>query len=168
MSMGWGYVSELRSPTGLLFISQVIYEYRERRWDDTDREKRKNWRETCPSATLSAINTKWIYQGLRGQRPATIHRAMARPNYRGYIALFDLLIVRLFSEALQLQRFYTASREMRWWPRTASKRGIWKVTVVAYLKVQRQHLLWETEKNNRTWWGCPVFRQRFELGISQM
>jgi hypothetical protein len=28
MSMGQDYVSELRPPTGLLFIRQMIYEYR--------------------------------------------------------------------------------------------------------------------------------------------
>jgi hypothetical protein len=42
MSMGWDYVSELQPPTGLLFISQLTYEYREPRWNDTDREKPKN------------------------------------------------------------------------------------------------------------------------------
>jgi hypothetical protein len=32
------YVSELRPPTGLLFVSQVIYEHGELRWNDIDRE----------------------------------------------------------------------------------------------------------------------------------
>jgi hypothetical protein len=32
MSMGWDYVSELRLPTGLLFIPQVIFGHREPRW----------------------------------------------------------------------------------------------------------------------------------------
>jgi hypothetical protein len=41
MSMGWSYVSELRPQTGLFFFPQVIYEYGERRWNDTDRGKRK-------------------------------------------------------------------------------------------------------------------------------
>jgi hypothetical protein len=39
MSMGLEYVSELRLPTGLLFIPQVIYEHGESWWNDTDREK---------------------------------------------------------------------------------------------------------------------------------
>jgi hypothetical protein len=39
MSMGLEYVSELRLPTGLLFIPQVIYEHGESLWNDTDREK---------------------------------------------------------------------------------------------------------------------------------
>jgi hypothetical protein len=29
MSIGWEYISEVRPPTGLLFISQVIYEHGE-------------------------------------------------------------------------------------------------------------------------------------------
>jgi hypothetical protein len=40
MSMGWNYVSELRPPTGLLFILQMIYEHGEPWWnDDADRGK---------------------------------------------------------------------------------------------------------------------------------
>jgi hypothetical protein len=37
MSMGWDYVSELRRPTGILFIPQVIYEHGEPWWNDIDR-----------------------------------------------------------------------------------------------------------------------------------
>jgi hypothetical protein len=37
--MGWDYISELQPPTGLLFIPQIIYEYREPWWNNTDREK---------------------------------------------------------------------------------------------------------------------------------
>jgi hypothetical protein len=43
--MGWDYVSELRPPTDLLFIPQVMYEYGEPRWNDTDRGKPKNSEE---------------------------------------------------------------------------------------------------------------------------
>jgi hypothetical protein len=39
MSMGRGYVSELQSPTSLLFISQMTYEYGEQRWNYTGRGK---------------------------------------------------------------------------------------------------------------------------------
>jgi hypothetical protein len=42
MSMGWDYDSELRPPTGLLFIPQMIYEYGEPRRNDAEREKPKN------------------------------------------------------------------------------------------------------------------------------
>jgi hypothetical protein len=39
MSMGQDYVSELRPPTGLLFIPQVIYEHGEPWWNDISRGK---------------------------------------------------------------------------------------------------------------------------------
>jgi hypothetical protein len=38
MLVGWDYVSKLQLPTSLLFISQVIYENGEPRWNDIDRE----------------------------------------------------------------------------------------------------------------------------------
>jgi hypothetical protein len=38
---GWDYVSELIPLTDILFISQMIYEYGERRWNDIDRGKPK-------------------------------------------------------------------------------------------------------------------------------
>jgi hypothetical protein len=38
MSMGWDVISELRPPTGLLFIPRLIYEYEKLRWNDVDRE----------------------------------------------------------------------------------------------------------------------------------
>jgi hypothetical protein len=46
MSMGWNYVSELRPPTGLLFILNMIYGHEETRWNDIDRGKPKNSEET--------------------------------------------------------------------------------------------------------------------------
>jgi hypothetical protein len=39
ISMGRDYVSELWSPTGLLFIPQVIYEHGEQWWNDVDSVK---------------------------------------------------------------------------------------------------------------------------------
>jgi hypothetical protein len=39
MSMGRGYVSELRPPTPLLFSPEMIYEHGEPWWNDTDRRK---------------------------------------------------------------------------------------------------------------------------------
>jgi hypothetical protein len=36
---GWEYVSELRPPTGLLFIPQVIYQHGGTRWSVIDRRK---------------------------------------------------------------------------------------------------------------------------------
>jgi hypothetical protein len=41
MSMGWDHVSELRPPTGLLFIPHMIHEYGEPRWN-IYRSKAKN------------------------------------------------------------------------------------------------------------------------------
>jgi hypothetical protein len=43
--MRWDHISELRPPTGLLFISQMTYMSMERRWNDIDRGKRKNSEE---------------------------------------------------------------------------------------------------------------------------
>jgi hypothetical protein len=40
--MGGDYVSELLSLSDILFIPQMIYEYEERRWNDTDRGIPKN------------------------------------------------------------------------------------------------------------------------------
>jgi hypothetical protein len=42
MSMECDYVPELQTPTGILFDLQVIYEYVQPRWNDTDRVKPKN------------------------------------------------------------------------------------------------------------------------------
>jgi hypothetical protein len=38
VSMGWDYVCELRSPAGLLYIPQPIYEHGEPWWNDNDEE----------------------------------------------------------------------------------------------------------------------------------
>jgi hypothetical protein len=43
--MGRDYVSELLPLTDTLFISQMIYEYGERRWNDTDRKKTEELRK---------------------------------------------------------------------------------------------------------------------------
>jgi hypothetical protein len=79
--MGRDYVSELRPPTGLLFIRAddihiYIYKYGERRSkDDTDKGNGRTRRKPCLSATLSTTNPTWTDQvanpGLRGERPAT-------------------------------------------------------------------------------------------------
>jgi hypothetical protein len=39
MSMRWDYVSELRPPTGMLFVPQVMYEYIKPRWNNIVRLK---------------------------------------------------------------------------------------------------------------------------------
>jgi hypothetical protein len=83
--MKWDYVSELHSPTGLLFTLQ-IYENRESWWNDIDRENRRTRRKSCPSVTSSTTNPTWIdpvaNPGLRGERPATnrLSRGTALPS----------------------------------------------------------------------------------------
>jgi hypothetical protein len=72
MPMGWGDVSELQAPMGLLFVPQVIHEYGEPWWNDTDRGKGRIRRETCPSGTSSQIHTNTgVNPGLRSDRPVT-------------------------------------------------------------------------------------------------
>jgi hypothetical protein len=75
MSIGWDNVSEMRPPKGLLFISQVMYEYGEARWNNTDRGNRRTRRKTCHSATWSSTNPTWTNPGanpgLCGEKPAT-------------------------------------------------------------------------------------------------
>jgi hypothetical protein len=70
--MGWDDASELRTPTGLLFIPQVTYEYGEPRWNDTDREQLKSPKETCSSDNVSTTNPirtdSSANLGLRGER----------------------------------------------------------------------------------------------------
>jgi hypothetical protein len=74
-SMGWDCVSELQSPTGPLFIPQVVCEYGEPWWNYIDRGKLKNSEKRCHSATLSTTSPSWIdplaNPGLRCERPAT-------------------------------------------------------------------------------------------------
>jgi hypothetical protein len=83
----------------IVYPPDDIYEYRERRWNDTDREKTK--RKTCCSATLSTTNRTWIEPGanpgLRGKRPATNHLSHGTANtglyfdrYKLATALFDV------------------------------------------------------------------------------
>jgi hypothetical protein len=51
MTNVWDYVSELRPPTGLMFITHMTYEKGEPRWNDTDRGEAKESEEDlsqCP------------------------------------------------------------------------------------------------------------------------
>jgi hypothetical protein len=54
MSMGSEYVSELLPPTGLLFISQVIYEHGERWW-----------------MISTGVNSRFFHRALSGNRNST-------------------------------------------------------------------------------------------------
>jgi hypothetical protein len=59
----------------LILHPHMIYDYGERRWNDTDRGNRRYRRKTCPYATLFTTNPIWTDQGantgLRGERLAT-------------------------------------------------------------------------------------------------
>jgi hypothetical protein len=58
MSMVWW--SELRPPTGLLFVIQ-IHECGEPEWNDTGKEKAEEFKwKTCPNVTLATTNLTWI------------------------------------------------------------------------------------------------------------
>jgi hypothetical protein len=48
MLVGRDYVSELRPPTGLLFIPQMIYESGEQRWNDIDSGKPRRSERNLP------------------------------------------------------------------------------------------------------------------------
>jgi hypothetical protein len=58
---------------------RIAYEYGEPRWNDIDRESRRNWRKPYPSVSkfwrfvviLSATNPTWTDTSLDGEMPAT-------------------------------------------------------------------------------------------------
>jgi hypothetical protein len=63
-SCRWGEtVSELQSPTNLLFITEVIYEYGQPLCNDIDRENRRTLRKTCITAMFCTINPTWNNPG---------------------------------------------------------------------------------------------------------
>jgi hypothetical protein len=76
---GRHYVSEPRPPTGLLFVPQMVYEYEEPRWHDTEGGNRRPWRKTCHSATLLITNP-------------TLTNLSANPGLRAEISLCWFLI----------------------------------------------------------------------------
>jgi hypothetical protein len=39
LSEGWDYVSEMRPPSGLLLMAQMMYEHGDARWNSIDRRK---------------------------------------------------------------------------------------------------------------------------------
>jgi hypothetical protein len=71
------YVSEHWPPMGLLFISQVIYDYGEPWWNDIDEKTEELKRKTCPSATRSTTNPTWTEPGtnpgVHSERQVTNH-----------------------------------------------------------------------------------------------
>jgi hypothetical protein len=75
MAMGREYVSELRPPRDYCSSSQMVHEYGEPRFNDTDREIRIARRKTCPTATFSKTNPMLTdpgaNPGIRGKKFAT-------------------------------------------------------------------------------------------------
>jgi hypothetical protein len=63
---------------GLLFIPQMIYEYGEPQWNDTDNGNPEN-SEKILKTTLPAINRTWIDPGLHGDRTTNcLNHGMAK------------------------------------------------------------------------------------------
>jgi hypothetical protein len=73
-SMGGNYVFELLPTMGLFFVPQIIYEYGEQQWNNTDRRNPKNserilfqWHQVTacslsrPRAYLSVTNTQGYF-----------------------------------------------------------------------------------------------------------
>jgi hypothetical protein len=89
MSVGRDYVSELRPPTGLLFIPQVIYEYGEPRCNAINRENRKISEKIATLNISFTTNRIWrdpgANPGLYSDRPATnrVSHAMTISTVRG-------------------------------------------------------------------------------------
>jgi hypothetical protein len=81
MSMEWGYVSELRPPTFLLFISQPIYESGEPQWNDIDGGKPKNSEQTLSQCKV-ILTDQGTNVGLRGECQRLTARATAPPQWQ--------------------------------------------------------------------------------------
>jgi hypothetical protein len=76
--IGEDYVSiEMQQLSGLLSVSQMIYEWIWSRGGMMTRENRRTRGKTCPNATLSITNPTWtdldMNPSLRGEKPATNH-----------------------------------------------------------------------------------------------
>jgi hypothetical protein len=94
MSMGWDCVSELRPPTGIFFIIQMIYQYGQPQWNDIDSENKKTPINTYQIATLSTTNSTWTYLGLRGERSETnpLSHGTAHPPVTYSLVYFQIFL----------------------------------------------------------------------------
>jgi hypothetical protein len=72
--MGWNFISELRPPTGMLFIPRKNMSMESRSGMILTGETEELW-QTCVNATLSTTNRTWTdpsgNPGLSDERPAT-------------------------------------------------------------------------------------------------
>jgi hypothetical protein len=103
--MEWDWVSELRPPTGLLFIPNLIYKYGESRLNDMAAENRRTRRETCPSATQSTTNPTCANPGLCGESPAT---------YRLSHGMTQLMLLHFGSVAVSRFKNVSCQCNIRW------------------------------------------------------
>jgi hypothetical protein len=82
--MGWEHVSELLPLTDILFISQTIYEYEERRWNDIDRKNEAFGDKPVPVTLCPTRIDPGTNQGLRGEMPATNRLSHDTAHVRSY------------------------------------------------------------------------------------
>jgi hypothetical protein len=101
MSKGKDYFSELRPPTGLLFIALVTYENGELRWNDTVRGNPKNSEKNLSLCHFvhHKFHTDWPAR-LRGEIPATNTWHMA-----WHMALSNIIVTTLYIQNHEFQFF---------------------------------------------------------------
>jgi hypothetical protein len=75
MSMARDYISDLRAPTGMVFIQKLIYEHEEPQWNDTDRKDQRTLRENPVPMTICLLKiphelsmARSLTSAVRGQR----------------------------------------------------------------------------------------------------
>jgi hypothetical protein len=90
----WDYVCELRPPTGLLLIPQMIYAYGEARWNDTDRGKPKKSERNL---------SQWHFVHYRSHMDWTGHQ----PGPPGW-------------ETCEYRRYHGTANSERLWPNSSS------------------------------------------------
>jgi hypothetical protein len=109
-SCPWGEtVSELRPPTGLLFIPRWYMSMESHGGIILTGENRRTRRKTCPTDTLSTTNPTWTDPGancgLRGGRPATNHLSHGTAHVEVYVRRFFSVPVSSIFEHMELELF---------------------------------------------------------------